>query len=168
MFRVAQRTLNSPSAMKQSLRKTPTHLRLAYKYGEESDGLSGQRFLLIGEAAVLTLTIDMSANFRTRSKSSRSYLDAVNLVHNHHKLESLLCGDNLLRSRLIRAWEQVDQPQLRMCLDLGQRGRFFYAVQPHSLLTGGIQFEVQDVLEEDTRVSRTLPPQDHEITRNHR
>ncbi|MCY7318697.1 MAG: hypothetical protein LH617_08200 [Ramlibacter sp.] len=154
--------------MKHSLRKTPSQLHLTYKYGERSDSLLGRHFSLIDEAAVLTLSIDLTANFQTRNKTSPSYLDAVNLAHSHHKLESLLCGDNLLRARLIRAWEQVDQPQLRICLDLGQRGRFLYAVEPHSLLTGGIQFVVKDVLEEDNRVSRTLPPREQDISRNHR
>ena len=32
--------------MKQSLRKTPSHLHLAYKYGEASDSLTGRNFML--------------------------------------------------------------------------------------------------------------------------
>ena len=145
--------------MKQSLRKTPSHLHVAYKYGEGSDNLVGRYFSLFDDGAVLTLAIDLTPNFQTRNKTAAAYLDAVNLVHNHHKLKSLQCGDNLLRSRLIRAWEKVAQPQLRMCLDLGQRGRYLYAVQPHSLFTGGIQLDVEQVLDEDDRASRPLPPQ---------
>lgn len=153
--------------MKQSLRKTPSHIHLTYKYGECSDSLLGRHFSLSDEESVLTLLIDLTSNFQTRSKASPSYLDADNLAHNHHKLESLLCADNLLRARLIRAWEQVDQPQLRMGLDLGSRGRFLYAVEPHSLLTGGIQLDVKEILKEDTRVSPTLPPHEQDISRNH-
>jgi hypothetical protein len=135
--------------MKYSLRKTPSHLHLAYKYGEASDGLLGRHFTLEVEGRVLTLGIDLTPNFHTRNKSAAAYLDAVNLVHSHHKLRYLQCSDNLLRARLIKAWEQIEDPELRMCLELGQRGRFLYAVQPHSLFMGGIQFDVERELEED-------------------
>jgi hypothetical protein len=153
--------------MKQSLRKTPSQLHLSYKYGEGSDSLVGRHFSLVDDGALLTLGIDLSSNFQTRDKTGGSYLDAVNLVHNHHKLRSLQCGDNLVRSRLIKAWERVERPRLRMCLDLGQRGRFLYAVQPHSLFTGGIQFDVEEVLQEDARPSRAPAPQQHDNPRNH-
>ena len=153
--------------MKQSLRKTPTQLHFAYKYGEGSDRLVGRNFMLVDEGPVLTITIDLSTNFQLRNKTSAAYLDAVNFVHNHHKLRSLQCGDNLVRARLIRAWEQVAEPQLRMCLELGQRGRFLYSVQPHSLFTGGIQFDVVEVLEEDMRPSRLLPPHQLDNSRSH-
>jgi hypothetical protein len=135
--------------MKYSLRQTPSHLHLAYKYGDASDGLLGRHFTLETEGRLLTLGIDLTPNFHTRNKSAAAYLDAVNLVHNHHKLRYLQCSDNLLRTRLIRAWEQVDDPELRMCLELGPRGRYLYAVQPHSLFMGGIQFDVERELEEE-------------------
>ncbi|HKB52791.1 MAG TPA: hypothetical protein VKD22_02255, partial [Ramlibacter sp.] len=87
--------------MKYSLRKTPSHLHLAYKYGEASDGLLGRQFTLEVEGRMLTLSIDLTPNFHTRSKSAAAYLDAVNLVRNYHKLRYLQCSDNLLRTRLI-------------------------------------------------------------------
>ena len=135
--------------MKYSLRKTPSHLHLAYKYGEGTDGLTGRDFMLEVEDNVLTLTIDLTPNFHTRNKGAAAYLDAVNFAHNHHKLRYLQCADNLVRARLIKAWEQVPDPRLVMCLEMGSRGRFLYAVQPHSLFMGGIQFDVQEVLEEE-------------------
>lgn len=153
--------------MKQSLRKTATQLYLAYKYGEGSERLVGRNFSLLHDGPVLTITIDMSTNFQLRNKTSVAYLDAVNLVHSHHKLRSLQCGDNLVRARLIRSWEMVTEPQLRMCLELGQRGRFLYSVQPHSLFTGGIQLDVEEVLDEDMRPSRLLPPHQLDNTRSH-
>ncbi len=134
--------------MKYSLRKTPSHLHLAYKYGEASDGLLGRHFTLEIDGRVLTLTIDLTPNFHTRNKSAAAYLDAINFARNHHKLRYLQCGDNLLRTRLIRAWEQVEAPELRMRLELGQRGRYLYAVRPHSLFMGGIQFDVERELDE--------------------
>ena len=140
--------------MKYSLRKTPSHLHLAYKYGEASDGLLGRNFTLELEGRVMTLSIDLTPNFHTRNKSASAYLDAVNFAHNHHKLRFLQCSDNLVRQRLIRAWEQVQHPELRMCLDMGQRGRYLFAVQPHSLFMGGIQFDVERVLEEETTRAR--------------
>lgn len=153
--------------MKQSLRKTPTQLHLAYKYGGGSDRLTGRNLSLLRDGEVLTIVMDLSGNFQARSKATAACLDVDNLVLNHHKLRSLLCGDNLVRARLIRAWEQVARPQLRMCLDLGQRGRFLYSVQPHSLFTGGIQFDVQDLLDEDMRPSRPLSPQQPDNSRSH-
>lgn len=135
--------------MKYSLRKTPSHLHLAYKYGDASDGMLGRNFVLEVQGRVLTLGIDLTPNFHTRNKSAAAYMDAVNLVQNHHKLRYLQCSDNLLRARLIRAWEQVEHPELRLRLELGERGRFLYAVQPHSLFMGGIQFDVERVLEKE-------------------
>jgi hypothetical protein len=152
--------------MKQSLRKTPSQLHLKYKYGEASDRLVGRHFALIHDGDALTIAIDLSPNFQKRNKTAGSYVDAINLLHNHHKLASLQCGDNLVRARLIKGWEQVAQPRLTMCLDLGTRGRYLYAVQPHSLLMGGIQLDVQEVLQEDTRASRTLAPVGQDQTRN--
>ena len=152
--------------MKYSLRKTPSHLHLAYKYGEGSDGLMGRHFMLEVDDRVLTLAIDLTPNFHTRNKSASAYLDAVNLAHNHHKLRYLQCADNLVRARLIKAWEQVQQPKLRMCLELGPRGRYLYAVQPHSLFMGGIQLDVEDVLQEEPSRSRVHAPQVHS-SRNH-
>lgn len=133
--------------MRHALRKTPSHLHLAYKYGEGTDGLTGRNFVLDVEGNVLTLTVDLTPNFHTRNKGASAYLDAVNLAHNHHKLRYLQCADNLVRARLIKAWEQVQDPRLVLCLELGPRGRFRYLVQPHSLFMGGIQFDVQEVIE---------------------
>lgn len=141
--------------MKYSLRQTPSHLHLAYKYGDASDGLLGRHFTLETDGRLLTLGIDLTPNFHTRNKSAAAYLDAVNLVHNHHKLRYLQCSDNLLRTRLIRAWEQVDDPELRMCLELGSRGHYLYAVQPHSLFMGGIQFDVERELQENAVQGRS-------------
>jgi hypothetical protein len=142
--------------MKQSLRKTPSQLHLAYRYGAGSDRLIGRQFGLVQDGDLLTLSIDLTANLQSRDKAAASYLDALNLLHNHHRLLSLQSGDNLLRSRLIRIWEQVELPRLRMCLDLGARGRFLYSVRPHSLLEGGLQLDVEEELQEDIRVSRPL------------
>ena len=153
--------------MKQSLRKTSSQLLLTYKYGEAGERLVGRHFALIDDGDELTLSIDLTPNFHTRSKTAPVYLDAVNLIHNHKNLASLQCGDNLVRARLIKSWYQVSQPRLRMCLDLGQRGRYMYSVQPHSLFAGGIQLDVREVLEEDARVSRPLAPTLLDNSRNH-
>jgi hypothetical protein len=152
--------------MKISLRKTPSRLHLSYQYGEDSQPLSGRNFLLMQDSGVLTISIDLSANFQARNKTSPAYLDAVHLVHNQHNLRWIQCGDNLMQARLIRAWEQVRAPRLKMCLELGQRGRFLYSVQPHSLPMGGIQFDVEDVPNEDARATR-LPPQLLDTIRSH-
>ena len=71
------------TAMKQSLRKTPTQLHLAYKYGDASDRLIGRNCSLLHEDTVLTMAIDLSSNFQLRNKTSAAYLDAINFVHNH-------------------------------------------------------------------------------------
>ena len=145
--------------MKYSLRKTPSHLHLVYKYGEASDGLLGRHFMLDVDGRTLTLDIDLTANFHTRNKNAAAYLDALNFTQNHHKLRFLQCYDNLVRTRLVRAWEQVERPELRMCIGLGQRGRYLYAVQPHSLFMGGIQFDVEAVLEDKPRgATHSLEP----------
>jgi hypothetical protein len=145
--------------MKYSLRKTPSHLHLAYKYGEASDSLMGRHFLLEVNDRVLKLTIDLTPNFHTRNKSASSYLDVINLAHNHHKLRYLQCSDNLVRTRLIRAWEQIPQPKMHLCLELGARGRFNYLVQPHSLFMGGIQFDVLEILPQEAAQAQHHSPE---------
>ena len=148
--------------MKYSLRKTPSHLHVAYKYGEGTDGLMGRNFVLETEGSELTLTIDLTPNFHTRSKSAAAYIDAVNFAQNYHKLRYLQCADNLVRARLIKAWETVNEPRLVLCLDMGARGRFRFVVQPHSLFMGGIQFDVQEVIEDgDEGRSRSRTPELH-------
>lgn len=141
--------------MKHSLRKTPSHLHLTYKYGEANGGLLGRNLLLEADGNVLTLEIDLSANLLARNKQSPWYLDAVDLASNYHKLKSLQCPDNLVRARLIRAWEGIDQPRLRMRLVLAPRGRYLYEVAPHSLFMGGIQLDVQAFLEDESETGTT-------------
>jgi hypothetical protein len=136
--------------MKYSLRKTPSHLQLTYKYGEATGGLLGRNLVLDADGNMLTLEIDLSANLLARNKQSSWYLDAVDLSSNYHKLKSLQCPDNLVRARLIRAWEGVQDPRLRMRLVLHPRGRYLYEVAPHSLFMGGIQLDVQAFLEEES------------------
>ncbi|MBC7604082.1 MAG: hypothetical protein H7255_15660 [Ramlibacter sp.] len=149
--------------MKHSLRKTPSHLHLAYKYGEASDGLMGRNFVLEVNDHALTLTVDLTPNFHVRNKAASNYLDAINLAHNHHKLRFLQISDNLVRTRLIRAWEQVTNPMLRLVLDLGPRGCFVYSVVPHSLFMGGIQLDVREVLGGDGSTAG----HEHECNKEH-
>ena len=136
--------------MKYSLRKTPSHLHLTYKYGQSNGGLLGRNLFLEVDGNVLTLEVDLSANLLARNKQSPWYLDAVDLSSNYHKLKSLQCPDNLVRTRLIRAWEGVADPKLRMRLVLNPRGRYLFEVAPHSLFMGGIQLDVQAFLEEES------------------
>lgn len=140
--------------MKYSLRQTSSHLHLAYRSQEGSEGLLGRHFWLEVQDRQLLLDIDLSANFHTRGSRAAHCHVAMNLERNHRQLRYVQCNDNLVRSRLIKAWERVERPQLQMTLDLGEHGRFAYAVQPHSLFMGGIQFDVQEVL--DARGSATL------------
>ena len=135
--------------MKHSLRKTPSHLHLTYKYGEPAGGLLGRNLVLEAEGDVFTLVVDVAANLKARNKNSPWYVAAQNLGRNHHKLKSLQCPDNLVRMRLIRAWESQAHPKLRLRLDLGEGGSFLYDVAPHSLFTGGVQLDVQAYLEEE-------------------
>jgi hypothetical protein len=144
--------------MKQSLRKTPTPVQLAYRSGEAGDSLVGRNLTLMTDGRVLTLSIDLTSNFRTRNKSAAPYLDAVALARNHEKLKFLQCGDNLVRARLIKAWDRIAQPRLRLCLDLGSKGRYLYTVLPHSLFMGGIQLDVQAFQEEEIRGVRPVVP----------
>ncbi|HVZ42370.1 MAG TPA: hypothetical protein VHA82_01060 [Ramlibacter sp.] len=141
--------------MKYSLRKTPSHLHLGYKYGEAGGGVLGRNMSLTIEGRELTLDVDLEANLRARNKSSPWYVSAMYLARNPHKLKSLQCPDNLVRARLIRAWEQVSHPVLRVRLDLGGHGRFVYDVSPHSLFMGGVQLDVRDFREEH---DGDLPP----------
>ena len=160
---------NRVTPMKYSLRKTPSHLHLTYKYGEASGGLLGRNLVLEADGNLLTLEVDLSGNLLARNKSSPWYLDAVALSENYHKLKSLVCPDNLVRTRLIRAWEGIEQPRMRMRLVLAPRGRYLYEVAPHSLFMGGIQLDIQAFLEEDSETTspgETTAMQDDDSTGN--
>ena len=133
--------------MRQSLRRTAAHLHLTYGTGEQGEALIGRRFTLEGDGSALTLLVDLTPNFQTRNKMSAGYLDATALVRNHDRLRSLQCDDNLVRTRLVRTWEEMREPTLRLVLDLGPRGHFVYAVRPHLLFTGGVQLDVLQVLD---------------------
>lgn len=126
---------------------------MTYKYGESSGGLLGRNLVLEVDGNLMTLEVDLSANLLARNKSSPWYLDAVGLSTDYHKLKSLVCPDNLVRTRLIRAWEGVENPRMRMRLVLAPRGRYLYDVAPHSLFMGGIQLDVQSFLEEESETS---------------
>ncbi|MEO7642428.1 MAG: hypothetical protein ABIU07_13505 [Ramlibacter sp.] len=149
--------------MKQSLRKTRSHLLLAYKHGEASDSLTGRNFMLEVEGREMTLHVDLTSNLHTRNKAAASCLDGLNLIHHHGSLKYVQCSDNLVRTRMVKAWERVEQPQLRMCLDFGPRGQFLYSVLPHSLFAGGIQFDVvaQFELPEPAQRTRSMPGYHH-------
>lgn len=132
--------------MRYSLRQTPSQLHLAYRQGQAGESLMGRHFTLDAQGRELTLSIDLTPNFHTRNKAASAYLEVVNLAHNHHNLSFLRCSDNLVRTRLIKFWDRVEQPVLRMHLDLGRQGHYLYTVLPHSLFVGGIQLDVQQVM----------------------
>jgi hypothetical protein len=154
--------------MKQSIRKTPTPLLLAYRYSDMRDSVVGRNFSLEAEDGTLTLAIDLSPNFHARRREASSYSDALNLVHNHHRLQLLQCGDNLLRVRLAKHWDRVQQPELRLRLELGGRGSCLYRVAAHSLFTGGVQLDVQEVLQTSAELAHgsAPPPGVHHIAGN--
>ncbi len=133
--------------MKQPLRRTAAHLHLSYGDGQAGEGLIGRRFMLEIEGSALTVHVDLTPNFQARNRHAGSYLDASALLRNHDRLRSLQCDDNLVRTRLVRTWKDMSEPQLRMVLDLGPRGHFAYAVTPHLLFTGGVQLDVVAVLD---------------------
>lgn len=133
--------------MKHSLRKTSAPLHLAYKYDGAAGDLTGSHLILTCEGPLLTFTIDLSGNFRTRDRTGGAYADAMTLLRDHHKLKFVQCLDNLVRTRLVRAWEQVEQPRMRLALLMGSRGGCLYEVTPRSLLMGGVQLDVMSVLD---------------------
>ncbi len=140
--------------MKQSLRKTPSPLHLAYKYDGAAGDIIASHLTLACEGPVLTLTMDLTCNFRGRDRTGGAYLDAVALARDHHKLKFVQCHDSLVRARLIRAWDQVAHPQLRLALLMGSRGASLYEVAPRSLLMGGVQLDVLSVLDVQALESR--------------
>ena len=142
--------VDHPDSMKYSLRTTASHLHLAFKYGHASDSMTGRNFVLDVKGHELLLTMDLTANFHARNQASAAYAEATGLVQNHVNLKYLQCSDNLVRARMIKAWERVDSPILSLCLNLGERGYFVYRVVPHSLFVGGIQFDVLEAFDDHT------------------
>lgn len=131
--------------MQQSLRRTLAHLHLAFGNGEASEALVGRRFMLETADGDMTLSIDLTPNFHTRNRLAPGYIDAMAVARNHARLAAVQCDDNLVRTRLVRAWREAHEPRLTLVLDLGSRGRFTYAVRPHLLFTGGVQLDVLEV-----------------------
>jgi hypothetical protein len=129
------------------LRRTTAHLHLSFGDGQAGEGLIGRRFMLEVQGNALTVHVDLTPNFQPRNRHAGSYLDASALVRNHDRLRSLQCDDNLVRTRLVRTWKEMQEPQLRLVLDLGPKGHYAYAVTPHLLFTGGVQLDVLAVLD---------------------
>jgi len=129
------------------LRRTTAHLHLSFGDGQAGEGLIGRRFMLEVLGNALTVHIDLTLNFQARNRHAGSYLDATALVRNHDRLRSLECDDNLVRTRLVRTWKEMQEPQVRLVLDLGSKGHYAYAVNPHLLFAGGVQLEVVAVLD---------------------
>ncbi len=140
--------------MRQSLRRTLAHLNLLYGDGAASQGVVGRRFTLEARGSELALWIDLTPNFHTRNKRAPGYVDAEALTRNHDRLKVVQCDDNLVRTRLVRAWQAQPGPRLVMVLDLGPRGAFAYAVHPRLLFTGGVQLDVLHAM-------ATVPPGMH-------
>lgn len=129
------------------LRRAPSRLHVAYKYGGTTEALRGSHFTLLVNEPVFTLVMDLSSNFRIRDKSSSTYLDALTLVRDYHKVRLVQCHDSLVRTRLLRALDGVAAAQMHLALRLGSRATCLYSVLPHSLLMGGIQLDVLSVLD---------------------
>ncbi len=141
--------------MKYSLRRTASPLHLAYKYDGGEGDVTGSRLTLGCDGAEMTLAVDLTGNFRIRDRTARAYVDAMALARDHHKLMYVQCHDNLVRARLVRAWEQVQQPRLRLALFMGAHGGGLYEVTPRSLLMGGVQLDVLSVLDFEALRSRS-------------
>ena len=137
--------------MMHSLRKTPSLLHLVYKYDGAGGNVTGCHLTLSCEGSLMTLAVDLSGNFRARDRATRTYLDAVTLARDHHKLKFVQCHDTLVRTRLVRAWEQVAHPRMRLALLMGSRGASLYEVTPRSLFMGGVQLDVLSVLDSAPR-----------------
>ncbi|MEY2617318.1 MAG: hypothetical protein RL522_320 [Pseudomonadota bacterium] len=135
-----------PVVVTQSLRRTLAPLTLSYGGCEVSEGLVGRRFALDVTGRELTLSVDLTPNFQTRSPSAATYVQALALARDPARLRALTCEDTLVRTRLLRVWKSVEAPQLRLVLDLGPRGRLVYAARPHLLFTGGVTLQMQAVV----------------------
>lgn len=133
--------------MTQSLRRTLAPLTLTYVEGEVSQGLLGRRFALDIVGSDLILSMDLTPNFQTRNPAAPAHVEALALTRRYARLQSLTCEDNLVRTRLVRAWRSLREPQLRLVLDLGPLGHLTFAVRPHLLFAGGVQLQVLQVLE---------------------
>ena len=133
--------------MRQSLRRTLAPLYLTYGDDEASEALLGRRFGLDVDEGDMLLSIDLTPNFQTRKKSAPGYVEAQAFTRSHARLRALECDDNLVRTRLVRAWEAQRAPRLRLLLDLGPRGRFVYAARPRLRFTGGVRLEVLRAIE---------------------
>lgn len=134
--------------MKFSLRKTPSALQFVYKYDGAAGQLTGSQMTLSREGSLLTLTVDLSANLRTRDhRVGGAWQDAMILARDRHKLKFVQCHDRLMRTRLVKAWEQVDSPRMRLALLMGPALTCLYEVKPRALLLGGVQLDVVDNLD---------------------
>eukprot|EP01034_Spumella_vulgaris_P013291 gene13291-16951_t len=68
-IRVVHRSGGAPR-MKQSLRKTPSLLHLAYKYDGAGGDVTGSHLTLSCHGSLLTLAIDLAGNFRNRDRTT--------------------------------------------------------------------------------------------------
>ncbi len=138
-------------AMRQSLRRTLAPVQLDYGDGAASQGLLGRRIMLDLLPGELCVSLDLTPNFHTRDKSAAGYVDAAAVPRNHERLRLVQIDDSLVRTRLLRAWEEAAAsevpPRLSLLLDLGPRGSFRFQVQLQLPFAGGVALQVVRVLE---------------------
>lgn len=72
----------------RSLRKADTHVDVTYQNGGTTDSLIARNFTLDANEKRVLLSMDLSANERTRSKGSNIYLDVNKLIERAAEVES--------------------------------------------------------------------------------
>jgi len=113
-----------------------------------------------GRAAFAEMADDEPATFWLTDFLARNFERLVIRglgIDRHPELEPMYFANY----RRLVYLSQVEDPELRIRLELGQRGRYVYAVQPHSLFMGGIQLDVERELEEGEVHGRALAMESH-------
>ena len=113
--------------MRRTIRKTSAGLYVAYEAGG-TNSLRGQAFELDVNEKAITLSIDLSANLRTRNKRGHSYIDAIDLSERHSSLAYIDLTGVPVSEPLAWAREHAPCAALFLRLLLDRFGEFRYRV----------------------------------------
>lgn len=127
--------------MNQSLRKTSTGISVEYSNKGFSHNLTGTNFSLEESKDHICLTIDLSANLRSRNKASTDYVDACELVKNNTFLKSVQLFEKSIIKGLLDANKRTPNASWELKILLGEKGTFKYTVKP-SMVNGSVFLNV--------------------------
>jgi hypothetical protein len=130
--------------MRRTLRRTAAGVSVSYSDHDFSNNLTGTDFAWEQsvDGLLACLSIDMTGNFRVRSKESANcYQDACDLAENHFKLKTVQLFSPV-PEKLLPVFRRVQNAVWQLELNLGDKGKFRYSITQFRPTAGTLFMDV--------------------------